>query len=40
MRPIQHKCPTLCGDKGNKERRQTITCQTFHPNTGYPFHLM
>ena len=39
-RPLQHKCPTLCGDKVDKERRQTITCQRFHPNTGYLFHLM
>ena len=35
MRPLQHKCP---GD--DKERRQTINCQNFHPNTGYHFHLM
>ena len=40
MRPLQHKCPTLCGDKDDKERRQTITCQKFHPNTRYLFHLM
>ena len=40
MRPIQHKCPTLHGDKEDKERRQTITCQIFHPDTGYLFHLM
>ena len=40
MRPLQHKCATLRGDKEDKERRQTITCQTFHPNTGYLFHLM
>ena len=40
MRSIQHKCPTLRGDKDNKERRQTITCQKFHPNTGYLFQLM
>ena len=40
MRPIQHKCPTLRGDKDDKEGRQTITCQKFHPNTGYLFHLM
>ena len=40
MRPLQHKCPTLRGDKDDKERRQTITCQKFHPNTGYLFHLM
>ena len=40
MRPLQHKCPSLRGDKDNKERRQTITCQKFHPNTGYLFHLM
>ena len=36
----QHKCPILRGDKDDKERRQTITCQKFHPNTGYRFHLM
>ena len=40
MRPLQHKCPTLRGDKDDKERRQTIRCQKFHPNTGYLFHLM
>ena len=40
MRPLQHKCPTLRGDKDDKERRQTITCQKFHSNTGYLFHLM
>ena len=40
MRPLQHKCPTLRGDKDHKERRQTITCQKFHPNTGYLSHLM
>ena len=40
MRPLQHKCPTLRGDKDDTERRQTITCQKFHPNTGYLFHLM
>ena len=40
MRPLQHKCPTLRGDKDDKEGRQTITCQKFHPNTGYLFHLM
>ena len=40
MRPLQHKCPTLRGDKDDKERRQTITCLKFHPNTGYLFHLM
>ena len=40
MRPLQNKCPTLRGDKDDKERRQTITCQKFHPNTGYLFHLM
>ena len=40
MRPLQHKCPTLRGDKDDKERRQTITCQKFQPNTGYLFHLM
>ena len=40
MRPLQHKCPTLRGDKEQKERRQTITYQRFHPNTGYLFHLM
>ena len=40
MRPIQDKCATLCGDKDDKERRRTIRCQKFHPNTGYLFHLM
>ena len=40
MRPLQHKCPTLRDDKEDRERRQTITCQKFHPNTGYLFHLM
>ena len=40
MRPIQHKCPSFRGDKDDKERQQTITCQRFHPNTGYLFHLM
>ena len=40
MRPLQHKCPTLRGDKDDKERRQTTTCLEFHPNTGYLFHLM
>ena len=40
MRPLQHKCPTLRGNKDDKERRQTITCQEFHPNTGYLFHVM
>ena len=40
MRPQKHKCPTLRGDKDDKERRQTITCQKFHPNAGYLFHLM
>ena len=40
MRPLQHKCPTLRGNKDDKERRQTITFQKFHPNTGYFFHLM
>ena len=40
MHPPQHKCTTLCGDKDNKERRQTIRCQKFDPNTAYLFHLM
>ena len=40
MRPLQHKCPNLRGDKDDKERRQTITCPKLHPNTGYLFHLM
>ena len=40
MRPLQHKCPALRGEKEDKERRQTITCQKFHRNTGYLFHLM
>ena len=39
-RPLQHKCPNLRGNKDDKERRQTVTCQKFHPNTGYLFHLM
>ena len=34
MCPLQQKWPTLRGDKEEKERRQTITCQNFHPNTG------
>ena len=38
MRPVQHKCPTLRGDKDDKERRQTITCEKFQPNTGYLSH--
>ena len=40
MRPLQQKCPTLRGDKDDKERRKNITCQKFHPNTGCLFHLM
>ena len=40
MRPLQQKCPTLHGDKDDKERPQTITSQKFHANTGYLFHLM
>ena len=40
MRPLQHKCPILRGDKDDKERRQTITCQKLHPNTGYLFYLL
>ena len=40
MRPLQHKCPTPRGDKDDKEWQQTITCQKFHPNTGYLFQLM
>ena len=40
MRPLEHKCPTLCGHKDHKERRQTLTWEKFHPNTGYLFHLM
>ena len=40
MRPLQHKRPTLRGDKDDLERRQTIMCQKFRPNTGYLFHLM
>ena len=36
MRPLQHKCPTLRGDKDDKERRQTITCQRLHPKYGIP----
>ena len=40
MRPLQQRCPTLRGDRNDKERRQTITYQKFHPNAGYLFHLM
>ena len=40
MHPLQHNCPTLRGDGEEKERRQTITYQRFHPNTGYLFHLI
>ena len=40
MRPLQHKCPTLHGNKEKKERQETITCQKFHPNTRYRFQLM
>ena len=40
MRLLQHKCPTLCSGKDDKERRQTIMCQKFHRNTGYLSHLM
>ena len=40
MRPLQHKCPTLRSHKGDKERRQIITCHKLHPNTGYLFELM
>ena len=40
MRTLQHKWATLRGNKDDKERRQTITCQKFRPNTGYLFHLM
>ena len=40
MRPLQQKCPTLRGNKDDKERQQTITCQNVHPNTGYLLHLM
>ena len=40
MHHLHHKCPTPRGDKEEKERRQTITCQRFHPDTGYLFHLM
>ena len=40
MRPLQHKCTALRSDKDDKERRQTITCQKVHPNTGYLLHLM
>ena len=39
MRPLQHKCPTLRGNEDDKEQRQTITYQKFHPNTGYLFYL-
>ena len=40
MRPLHHKCRTLCAEEEEKERRQTITYQRFHPDTGYLFHLM
>ena len=40
MRPLQHKCQTHRGDKEDKERRQTVTCQKLQPNAGYLFHLM
>ena len=40
MRPLQHKYPTLRGDKDEKEGWQTITCQRFDPDTGYLSHLM
>ena len=40
MRPLQHKCTTLRGNKDDRERGQTITCEKFYPNTGYLFHLM
>ena len=40
MRPLQQKCPSLRGDKEDKERPQIIRCAKFHPNTGYLFHLM
>ena len=40
MRPLQHKCPTLRGDKAEEEQQQTITCQRFHTDTGYLFRLM
>ena len=40
MRPLQHKCPTLRGNKDDEERRQTIMCQKFQPNTGYLLHVM
>ena len=40
MRPLQQKCPARRGDREDTERRQTITCQKFHPNTGYLFNLM
>ena len=32
--------PHFHGDKEEKERWQTITCQRFHPNTGYLFDVM
>ena len=40
MRPLHLKCPTVRGDKEDKKRRKTITCQTFQPNMGYLFHVM
>ena len=38
--PPTAQMPHPPGDKGEKERQQTIMCQEFHPNTGYLFHLM
>ena len=33
------ECSTRCVDKEDKERRQTIMCQKFHPHTGYLFEI-
>ena len=40
MRPLQHECLIVRGDKDDKKRRQTITCRNFHANTGHLLHLM
>ena len=40
MRPLQNKCPTLRGDKEEKERQQTLTCLRVNPDMGYLFDLM
>ena len=38
MHPYSTNAPPF--DKDDKGQRQTITCQKFHPNTGYAFQLM